>query len=221
MNKLTYIAKLSDTIKVPVIDNGEQMVELDTSIFKIDVRKKDMEPYTGDRVFVRKQLAEKLVKVNELVKEDNPDCKILVTYGYRSPEVQQKYFSERLADVNSKFPEKTDAEKIELAHAMSAHPDSAGHTCGAAIDISIWDSKTETEWDMGSQIAQFDEKAETLFAELTEVQKNNRLYLQSIMMKENFAPFLGEWWHFSYGDKEWAFFYDEPNAIYNTVKSIN
>jgi D-alanyl-D-alanine dipeptidase len=37
------------------------------------------------------------------------------------------------------------------------------------------------------------------------------------MMQEGFAPFDGEYWHFSYGDKERAYYYCKPYAMYNQV----
>jgi hypothetical protein len=43
--------------------------------------------------------------------------------------------------------------------------------------------------------------------------------LSPIMTKEGFAPYDGEWWHFSYGDKEWAFYYKQDKALYNQVSS--
>ena len=43
--------------------------------------------------------------------------------------------------------------------------------------------------------------------------------LREYMIKEGFAPYDGEWWHFSYGDKEWAFYYDKEKALYNQVDS--
>lgn len=35
-------------------------------------------------------------------------------------------------------------------------------------------------------------------------QKENRFLLQDLMLLVGFAPYYGEWWHFSYGDREWA-----------------
>ena len=37
------------------------------------------------------------------------------------------------------------------------------------------------------------------------------------MMKEACAPYDGEWWHFSYGDKEWAFYYKKEEALYDQI----
>jgi D-alanyl-D-alanine dipeptidase len=37
------------------------------------------------------------------------------------------------------------------------------------------------------------------------------------MVAAGFAPFYGEWWHFSYGDREWAAVYGEPAALYGPL----
>jgi D-alanyl-D-alanine dipeptidase len=37
------------------------------------------------------------------------------------------------------------------------------------------------------------------------------------MMNEGFAPYDGEWWNFSYGDKEWACYYKKEMSLYNQV----
>ena len=50
---------------------------------------------------------------------------------------------------------------------------------------------------------------------ISERAKNNRELLRKIMLEEEFAPYDGEWWHFSYGDKEWAFYYNKDEALYN------
>ena len=37
------------------------------------------------------------------------------------------------------------------------------------------------------------------------------------MLEEGFAPYDGEWWHFSFGDKEWAFYYKKDKALFNQI----
>jgi D-alanyl-D-alanine dipeptidase len=46
---------------------------------------------------------------------------------------------------------------------------------------------------------------------------DDRQLLRRAMMAAGFAPYDGEWWHFSYGDKEWARFYRKPGALYDQV----
>ncbi len=217
MDSYKNIARLKDTINIPVIDNGEPLAVLDPAIFKIDIRKKDMENLIGPRIFLRRSVLEKLILANTELQKAYPESQLLVTYGYRSPEVQQKYFNEKLDIINATSPDFSEEEKVELAHSMSAHPDSAGHTCAAAVDLSIWNNAIAKEWDMGSAIAEFGDIAYTFYPELSKDQKSNRLLLQTLLVQAGFAPFLGEWWHFSYGDKEWAFYYKQPNAIYGII----
>jgi D-alanyl-D-alanine dipeptidase len=45
----------------------------------------------------------------------------------------------------------------------------------------------------------------------------NRQLLRRVMIQAGFAPFDGEWWHFSYGDKEWARYYDKRAAMYDQL----
>lgn len=45
-------------------------------------------------------------------------------------------------------------------------------------------------------------------------QAQRRSLLHDLMVAEDFAPFYGEWWHFSYGDREWAAFYNVEKAMY-------
>ena len=39
------------------------------------------------------------------------------------------------------------------------------------------------------------------------------------MLEQEFAPYDGEWWHFSYGDREWAFYYKKEKALYKQVNA--
>jgi D-alanyl-D-alanine dipeptidase len=52
---------------------------------------------------------------------------------------------------------------------------------------------------------------------LTGEQASNRMALNLAMALAGFVPFWGEWWHYSYGDREWAAFCGLPDAIYGPV----
>ena len=71
---------------------------------------------------------------------------------------------------------------------------------------------------MGSSIANYSnlDIIKTYAAGLSANQIANRRRLHDAMIAEGFAPFYGEWWHFSYGDREWAAFYGRT-ALYGPV----
>jgi D-alanyl-D-alanine dipeptidase len=58
---------------------------------------------------------------------------------------------------------------------------------------------------------------ETFAACIDEKSKKNRMLLREVMMQEWFAPFDGEYRHFSYGDKEWAYYYNQWYALYDQI----
>ncbi len=99
---------------------------------------------------------------------------------------------------------------------MIAVPEIAGHPTGGAVDIQI--VKDDMPLDMGTKIWEFTKDPYTFSPFIEQDARDNRLLLRSIMMDVGFAPFDGEWWHFSYGDKEWAAYYKKPSAVYNQIE---
>lgn len=177
--------------------------------------KKDMLPYTGDVIYVRKTLAEKLAAINKALSTST--LKLKIVYGYRHPEVQRKYFATRQELLRAANPALSQEELDRLTHNFVAVPSVGGHPAGAAIDATLIDFDGN-ELDMGTVIADYSDPAKVItFADgLTEAQLNNRKILHDAMVQENLAPFYGEWWHFSYGDREWAAFYHQK-ALYDAI----
>jgi D-alanyl-D-alanine dipeptidase len=104
-------------------------------------------------------------------------------------------------------------------HNFVAVPSVAGHPTGGAVDATIVDAQGK-ELDMGTKIGDFSdpEKIKTFSKKISKKQLKNRLLLHEVMVKEGFAPFYGEWWHFSYGDREWACFYGKKRSIYSPIE---
>jgi D-alanyl-D-alanine dipeptidase len=215
--------KICNYRELIAISNGENKEPL------VDVRrydptiiaryeKNDMLPYTGERIFVRDTVARKLAKVNKkLAKYGN--FRLKVVYGYRHPDIQKKYFEKMRTKLQRLHPSLTDEELDSLTHNFIAVPSVAGHPTGGAIDVTIVDA-TGNELDMGTKIADFKnpEKIKTFAKGLSKEQKKNRRLLHDLLIAEGFAPFYGEWWHFSYGDREWACFYSKKKSLYSPVK---
>lgn len=176
----------------------------------------DMEAYIGDVVLVRKTLARKLASVNAALKDGQ---RLKVVYGYRHPAIQEKYFKLQTKMAKEAMPNLSNEGLIDYVHNFVAVPEVAGHPTGGAVDLTIIDSNGQ-ELDMGTRIADFSapDKIKTFSKELTHSQISNRKLLHDLMLKQGFAPFYGEWWHFSYGDREWAAFYDKPQALYGTIE---
>jgi D-alanyl-D-alanine dipeptidase len=209
-----------DLARIAPGKSSEPLVDVQTYGSSIIARynKTDMYRYTGDIILVRDTVARKLAAINTLLKNEL-NMQLKIVYGYRHPDIQEQYFKKRKNELGQERPELDTEELDRLTHNFVAIPDVAGHPTGGAVDVTLVDAQGY-ELDMGTAIADYTDadKIQTFHQNVTAEQASNRKILHDFMLTEGFAPFYGEWWHFSYGDREWAAFYDEATALYNTVR---
>lgn len=207
-----------DVVKFPAGDSSESLVDVTTYDSSIITQyiKTDMIPITGEVVYVRDTIAKKLARIESSLREKGYRLKIV--YGYRHPSVQKQYFDNRKKAVSLQYPELNDEKLDRYTHNFVAVPNIAGHPAGAAVDLTLIEADG-SYIDMGTTIADYsdEEKLKTFGEGLTTQQQMNRKLLHDLMVNEGFAPFYGEWWHFSYGDREWAAFYNKK-ALYGAVE---
>lgn len=223
------IASALELLSISVNDNNEKLVYLpDIVCNDIEFRvpkylcasNDDKNSALKNTCFYgREEIATKLNAINDDLKNINPNASLVVTNVYRLLKVQEENFNKIFNEIKTKFPSLNENEQIEKAHLMIAYPKVAGHTTGGAIDLTI--KINDKLLDMGCEIGDFD-REDLLFVKspfITKEQFENRLLLRKLMISHNFAPFNGEWWHFSYGDREWAKIYNKQFAIYD-IKNL-
>lgn len=179
--------------------------------------KNDMLPYTGQKIIVRENLAQRLALANADLAPMGYCLKVV--YGYRHPAVQLDYFTKRQNILRAEFPHLNETDLVELTHSFVAMPEVAGHPTGGAIDVTLACS-AGYELDMGTKIADFTQPdtIKTYADGLTSLQQANRQLLHDVLVAQGFAPFYGEWWHFSFKDREWAAFYGHKQAVYGPIE---
>ena len=170
----------------------------------------------SDIIRVRKTVLMMLSKVDILLKEINSDYQIMVVYGYRSMEKQVKFFNEEMEKYQNDFDNELDL--YEFVHEKIAVPSVSGHPTGGAVDVVIYDMKKNQIIDFGTEVHDYDDcKSYTYYEKISKEAKDNRMLLRRLMMEVGFAPYDGEWWHFSYGDREWAYYYKKNKYLYPQV----
>lgn len=204
---------IDDYKDIPAIDNLEPLVAIvDMPNLTAEQRGEDMKEYTGDLVYVREGVLSRLGAAAGLLTQIEDNLSLNVTYGYRALQVQTRGFER----AKSRFESQLSGEELDrAAHRLTARPDVAGHPTGGAIDIQIiHDSKPI---DFGTKVDELVPDSYTFSPFVERKAMRNRMLLRSVMMGTGFAPFDGEWWHFSYGDKEWARSYRQPFAVYSQL----
>lgn len=226
MNKNTTYKQLEDKLvkyknlkDMPVRENGETFVCLSPVLSEAfgvigsygtltDMQAK------FPLVPIRKEVRERLNLADKALKEIDNNLQLVVAYGFRSLEIQESYFEIQ----KKKYLESGNLEDEsidEVIHRLIAVPTVAGHPTGGAVDVYIENKQSGNSLDFGVPIFTFDSKDVYTFSPfVSEEAKENRNILRKVLMAQNFAPYDGEWWHFSFGDKEWAFYYQQPFALY-------
>lgn len=101
-----------------------------------------------------------------------------------------------------------DLEKQEL-FAKGYIAKQSSHSRGSAIDLTLLDMKTGKEVDMGSPFDLFGEVSHPDHHGITNEQYENRMILQSAMLRGGFEPLGCEWWHFRLKDEPYPDTYFE------------
>ena len=130
---MTTLMSHPSIARMPVLDCGEPLVEVDTGL--------------GGRVFVRQGVDDRLVVARALLPEP---YRLVVIEGYRSLARQMALELGYMARLRLRFPILDDAQIRVLASRAVAPVAVAPHVAGAAIDVTIIDTRGR-EVDMGSR----------------------------------------------------------------------
>ena len=170
---------------------------------------------------VRKGVRDRLASAMEYLPEN---ITFKVYDAWRPIKVQQFLYDSFYKKVKQRNPDFDEAQiKKEIKPFVSSpvydEDNPMVHSTGGAIDLTLFDLKTKTELDLGTDFDDFSEKAHTCFFENTvdEAVKNNRRILYNSMIKAGFTNLPSEWWHYDYGDGFWSYYTGEP-AIYGGIK---
>lgn len=169
-----------------------------------------------DGVYVRAELASRLqIAANAL----DDRYRLVVRAGHRPIEVQRKVLIDCANDYMADHPEVSKEEALEHARDFVSDPDLRlpPHVCGAAVDVCVLNTMTSQLLDFGSKLNDDTEKSFLYYPDLTQEQKENRLMLTTAMLDAGLASLMTEWWHFSYGDQIWTWFYGEEHSLYGPV----
>ncbi|MCG8513010.1 MAG: M15 family metallopeptidase [Halanaerobiales bacterium] len=158
-----------------------------------------------------------------------PGYRLLIFDAWRPGQVQNSLYMQFYQELKRKFPTKKQRELEELAERFIAPPSSAPdfpspHLTGGAIDLTIVDDQGKM-LNMGTGFDQTDQKALTSYyeellikGELSSEEKeilDNRRLLYHLMSRAGFTNYPLEWWHYDFGNQNWAWMHqDSRDACY-------
>lgn len=148
--------------------------------------------FTLNKLYLQKDVAERLGNVQNYLKTLHPDYSLLIYDGVRPIEVQQ-----RMWNALDTIP------VSERGKFVSNPKNHSVHNYGAAVDLTIVDENGKP-LDMGAgyddirKIAYPSLEAQFLASgELKSFQVDNRKLLRKVMRRQRFINIPSEWWHFN------------------------
>src|SRR3990167_4017644 len=204
-------------LSVPANDNGEKLIDLlkDFPNLKVDITRRYSQKLSNSISHLRKGVAEKLLSAEQYLPEGT---RFLIIEGYRPISVQKILFESYLKRLKKEHPELDDKKLKELAVEFVAPPDvNPPHSTGGSVDLTLID-KNRKALDMGTDLNDsYTKDVYTYSPNISKQAKKNRQILINALEKEGFVNYPAEWWHWSYGDRYWAFTKKEPFALYDSV----
>ncbi|GHP13896.1 D-alanyl-D-alanine dipeptidase [Lentilactobacillus fungorum] len=180
-------------------------------------------------IFIRQTVYDKLVAAAANLPTG---YKFVLFDVWRSNETQQSLFDTLKNQLGTLYPDLSAADLTAKTLITVAPPSSdpkkpSPHHTGGAVDLAIVDQTGHlldfgTPFDDHTEMARtsyFEEKlaSGTLTDEETLMLTNRRL-LYHLMTNVGFTNYTDEWWHYDYGNQNWAWKSGSEFAIYGPTK---
>lgn len=189
---------------VPVRDVDEPLFVLDPG-------------FGTGKALVRRELAARLESARAALPSG---IYLRVVEGYRPAYRQQAIIERYSAEIRAARPGIGEAELRVLTSRFVAPLEVAPHVAGAAVDVTLVDSRDE-QLDLGTPIDATPEQSggRCYFAadEISREARANRDLLARVLRREGLVNYPTEWWHYSYGDRYWALATGAGAALYGPV----
>jgi D-alanyl-D-alanine dipeptidase len=147
--------------------------------------------------------------------------KLIVRAGHRPVDVQNQVLNAVMEDYKIQHTEASSEEALNHARIYVSDPSIKlpPHCCGSAIDVDVLDVSKQSLVDFGTPVNEDSDVSHIYSPKITKVQAKNRHILLKSMLEAGFASYYAEWWHFSYGDQIWAWFYGHNSCLYGVVSA--
>lgn len=223
METIQHIAD-DKIIAIPINECGEGLIDLKNQNIIVYGTPPDTPLTANDYTKIRKTIYQKLC----LAQDDLPNgWRFRIYEGLRSLPVQEILFNQQCDNLRQKKNYNSYEDLFNEACRLISpviHLDGTAnvppHSTGAAVDLELIDNKGNLV-DLGMAVKDWlivdPDLCETYSKLLSIEAMQNRIVLLTIMSKHGFVNYPREWWHFSYGDRLWAYVTKQTMAIYGAI----
>ncbi len=165
----------------------------------------------ADTVFwCRESVLHRLITANDALP---PGVDLVLAEGHRPLALQRHYWETNVQKVRDTNPNMSEAEAYaETARYVAPDWIVPPHSTGGAVDVVLY--RADVELEMGCELNEHCDAMRTAFNIADSQARQARALLVETMSRAGLVNYGHEWWHYSYGDRYWAFMTGAEAAIY-------
>lgn len=174
--------------------------------------------FEGDKYMIRKEVAEKLNRINDILREEK--MVLYIKSLWRSPLHQAEISNHKFAILKKLYPTKTVDQINAIVSYFVPSEYQSMHRTGGAVEALICDLETKQILDFGSNSGDqidLDVKCYPYYPDISHLARKNRNLLIGIFEQEGFVVSPIEYYHFDYGNVAWATGKNRDHAIYGPI----
>ena len=209
---------------IPIEESSEELVELNEQSL-ISFGPSPEVPNNLDYTKLRNSVYQKLVAAQKNLPEG---LRLCLYEGYRSLDLQNKLFEDKYQLLKQ---EHSDWDHEQLFHQavklvsptinLDGSHNIPPHCTGAAVDVYLIDDDGKAV-DMGIHPADWMQDmdgsiSQTNSSKISDIARQNREIMSSALTKAGFVNYPTEYWHWSYGDRYWAYNVRAEKALYGII----
>lgn len=220
---LAGVTLISDpnVLAIPIHENHDAWVDLRKQTTIVYGPSPEI-PNNQDYFYLRKTVYDKLRQAQSQLPKGYHFC---LYEGYRSIALQKMIFDKQYANVKQRHPDwsekniflettKLVSPVINLDQTQNIPP----HSTGAAIDVYLLDEEGKAV-DMGIHPKDWmlDKEGQLSLTDsvvISESAKKHRQIMRDVLSAAGFVNYPTEYWHWSYGDRYWAYVKHNAYALY-------
>ena len=230
MSEINSLVLIADpkVLAIPIEENDEPLIDIrnySDLLYGPSPEIEDNQHYT----FMRESVFAKLLAAQQLLPSRLRFC---LYEGLRTIAVQEYIYTQRWNAVRKLLPQASEQEiYLEAIKIISPvkMPDGSinipPHSTGAAVDVYLVDAATHAPVEMGLLVVDWlaDPEGTLSQADSSHISieaKENRQLMAEVLRAQEFVNYPTEYWHWSYGDRYWAYMQNAPSAFFGLAKGF-
>lgn len=209
-----------DIYSIPIVDDGSALCVVSDSAYWRVESAYYAQNINGaiDICYLRPEVITRLEKAAREI-ANQTGWQLVILDGWRPTTLQQALYHDIYEQICQQYPHESEEQLIlrtqEFVSLPSKDPNRPSpHLTGGSVDVTLCDA-TGQALDMGSA---FDEPTMRSYTDAYEqtpgpIRERRRLLYQA-MTNASFTNLPTEWWHYDFGNQNWAYYSGNAEAIY-------